>query len=233
MVVGSTVTSLFNVVYPPPARRAPTETPRNAPTHQKSNDEDGTASTFEEGQEETLSPAAALDDGGEANNNEPKVFTYTVPKSVGGAGAGAGAGAGGGTTYVVARTPNEIAAGLLSANNEDEGDGGEENETGSATDEENEEWEEEKEREQQEVADGKEAPAPAPAPPGGKKGKGAPAPSAADIAAAAMANLPRYWRGRFDPLADEDLRELELEKGKEGMEEYLDKRYGTPVVGDG
>lgn len=165
-------------------------------------------------------------------------MTYSVPKR----GSGAGAGAGGSTTYyVVARTPNEIAEALLSATNEDDGDEGEKNETGSATDEENEEREEEKEREQQEAADGKEAPAPAPpaggagkkpgSAGGGKKGKAAPAPSAAETAAAAMANLPRYWRGRFDPLSDEDLRGLEIEKGKEGLEEYLDKRYGIrPLV---
>lgn len=61
---------------------------------------------------------------------------------------------------------------------------------------------------------------------GGKgKGKAAPAPSAAEIAAAAMADLPRYWRGKFTPLADQSIQALELEKGVEGLEDYFDKRY--------
>lgn len=153
-------------------------------------------------------------------------YTYRVPAGLGVRGVA-------GATYVVDRTPDEVAQGLLTASNDDEegGDGGaDENETGSATDEENELREGEGgpqgEEQQQEPVEAAAGDKKKPGSAGGGKGKGkAPAaPSAADIAAAAMADLPKYWRGKFAPLADEDLQALELEKGEEGLEEYLDKR---------
>lgn len=187
--------------------------------------------------------AAAASDGRGTPENATAGYTYRVPR-------GRGVGGVVGTTYIVDRTPDEVAQGLLSASNDDE-DGGEggadENETGSATDEENEMREGEGgaqgEEQQQEAADGAAAVAGRAAAGGGDnkksgsagggrgKGKAAAALSAADAAAAAMVDLPRYWRGNFTPLADEDMQALELQKGEEGLEEYFDKR--CVVVGRG
>lgn len=114
-------------------------------------------------------------------------------------------------------------------------DGAEEDETGSATDEENEEHDGPETPPQ--GGDGQGAATTAAADTSasggdGKKGKGKgkgkaePTMSAADVAAAAMKNLPRYWRGKFVPLEEEDLQALELEKGEEGLQEYFDRRCG-------
>lgn len=215
--------------------------PRRQSLKQNQNDDDGPASMLEEGDEQEDGTAAGASDDGEAPENTVVAgYTYRVPR-------GCCVGGVGGTTYIVDRTPDEVAQGLLSASNDDEegGEGGaDENETGSATDEENEMREEEGGSQggdnDQEPAEAPAAAAAAaagdkkkPGSAGGGKGKGkaAAAPTSADAAAAAMADIPRYWRGRFAPLADEDLQTLELEKGEEGLEEYFDKRY--VVVGRG
>eukprot|EP00903_Cladosiphon_okamuranus_P015016 g13894.t1 len=187
---------------------------------QQQKDGDDPASMALEGEQQQEETAAA------ASNRHGAGYAYSVA----------------GTTYVVDRTPDEVAQGLLSASNDDEEDGeggADENETGSATDEENEMREEEedgrREGQQQEAADGAAAAAAVadsdqkkPGSAGGGKGKGkgkaAAAPSAADVAAAAMANIPRYWRGRFAPLTNDGLQALELEQGQEGLEEYFDRR---------
>ncbi len=214
--------------------------------------DDGTTPTLEERQDEAEAEAeteaaqeaeeaaeaatAASEQGGAAAAEDlSKCHTYRVPR---------GARVGGvGTAYVVDRTPEEIAQDLLSSKNEEDegGDGGNGSETGSATDEENELREEEREARRDEGQSGDAAEAAAAiagAGAGGdgkkgkskeggkgKGGKGAAAtPGAADVAAAAMADLPRYWRGKFVPLTDDELQALEREKGREGLEEYLDKR---------
>lgn len=201
-------------------------TPRS-PTKllRQSNTKDRRASALEE---EGAAPAS--DGPEEADSSDTKPFTYRAP---GGGGGDASAGA---IDYVVDRTPHEVAQDLLSSSVDE--DGAEEDETGSATDEETEEHDGPETTLQGEEGQGAATAAAADAAASGGdgkkgkgkgKGKGEPAMSAADVAAAAIKNLPRYWRGKFVPLEEEDLQALELEKGEEGLEEYFDKRCGQCV----
>ncbi|CAM9256084.1 unnamed protein product [Ectocarpus sp. 12 AP-2014] len=187
---------------------------------EESNTKDRRASTLEE---EGAAPAS--DGPEEADSSDTNPVTYRAP---GGGGGDASAGA---IHYVVDRTPHEVAQDLLSSSVDE--DGAEEDETGSATDEENEEHDGPETTPQGEEGQGAATAAAADAAASGGngkkgkgkgKGKGEPAMSAADVAAAAVKHLPRYWRGKFVPLEEEDLQALELEKGEEGLEEYFDRR---------
>ncbi|CAM9400850.1 unnamed protein product [Ectocarpus fasciculatus] len=232
--VRAAICSLVGLHPPPP----PTpETP-----HAEGGDGDGGIGEGAEGaaredEEESNTkdrPASALEgedaapapDGPEdVDSSDTKPFTYRAP---GGGGGDASAGT---IDYVVDRTPHEVAQALLSSSVDE--DGAEEDETGSATDEENEEHDGPETPPEGEEGQGAATAAAADtAASGGDgkkgkgkgKGKGEPAMSAADVAAAAMTNLPRYWRGKFVPLEEEELQALELEKGEEGLEEYFDRR---------
>lgn len=217
-------------------------TPRHHPSRRQSlktnkEDDDGPDSMLEERDEQEEETAAGAPDDYGAPESATAGYTYRVPR-------GACLGGVVGTTYVVDRTPDEVAQGLLSASYDHEEGGADEDENGSATDEENEL------REGEGVAQGEEQPQEPredaaaaagggdkkkPGSAGGGKGKGkaAAVPNAVDLAAAAMADLPSYWRGTFSPLADEGLQALELEEGEEGLEEYFDKRYVVPWRGQG
>ncbi|CAM9618005.1 unnamed protein product [Scytosiphon promiscuus] len=174
-------------------------------------------------------------------DDERRRYTYRAPRCD-------ASNATGTVEYIVERTPDEVVQGLLSSSNdEDEGDGGggeegggEGDETSSTTDEETEEKEAKGEGDQKEGelartdraatsaggmsaagADGKKTGSAG----GGKgKGKGAAAVDASTAVVPALADLPKYWRGKFTPLDSEGLQALELEKGEEGLEEYFDKR---------
>ncbi|CBJ30237.1 conserved unknown protein [Ectocarpus siliculosus] len=220
-----------------PPRPPTTETPHNEGGDGEGGIGEGTEEAVTEDEEESNTKhrrASALEEEGaalasdgpeEADSSDTKPVTYRAP---GGGGGDASAGA---IDYVVDRTPHEVAQDLLSSSVDEEGTEGDE--TGSATDEENEEHDGPETTPQGGEGQGAETAAAVDAAASGGdgkkgkgkgKGKGEPAMSAADVAAAAVKNLPRYWRGRFVPLEEEDLQALELEKGAEGLEEYFDRR---------
>lgn len=100
------------------------------------------------------------------------------------------------TEYIVLRTPEAVAQGFMTSSAEDEDEG---NETDSV------EYQEEDDHDQ---AVDTEVSAE-----DGARGGGA-----------EVDDLPAYWRRNFIPLKEEELKALELKKGGEVLEEYLNKR---------
>lgn len=141
-------------------------------------------------------PSSAED----AESNQP--ITYRAPRD-------------GSVDYPVDRTPAEAAQQLLAfgaATDDDEG-----NDTDSVTDQEDED-------NNQAGGDGNSTGGEAGR--GGKGAKGAKGRggSGVGIGSANVLVAPRYWRGNFVPLGEEELQALELEQGNEALVEYLDKR---------